>query len=114
MDNFSESSDSDQLSQHHQREDFNDRNEIGKNEQVCPDQWKMLMKDKVKPKVVLRTDEIHQDESNRDIMDIFECIFCHGIPIDPHECSKCEVVFCLQCKQTYDDVGDYYQSKKCP
>ena len=62
----------------------------------------MVMKDKEKPKVLLDASEIYQDvyeqENQEDITSVFQCIFCHGIPIDPHECAECEVVFCLECK----------------
>ena len=87
--------------------EVSDRNDIVNDMRICEDQWKMLMNDKVKPKIILCAEEVYKDLNNDDIMDIFQCIYCHGIPIDPYECTKCEVVFCLECKQTNDRVGDY-------
>lgn len=94
--------------------ELNETRDLGNNAQICKEQWEKLMKDKKKPKVVINPSEIFQDYSNQEIVNIFQCIYCHGIPIDPHECSKCEVVFCFECKQTSDRVGDNYQTKRCP
>lgn len=73
-----------------------------------------MMKDKVKPKVQLNMCDLYEEKINQEILQIFKCIFCHGIPINPHECVKCEVVFCFECKKMNDRVADYRASRKCP
>lgn len=62
-----------------------------------------------------RTD-FHEEEiqSIRDVVQSFECLICKGIPISPHECSVCEVIYCKDCIENHKSKTQGLMSRRCP
>ena len=53
-------------------------------------------------------------EAIKDIINNFECIICKGIPINAHECSNCEVLFCRLCIDKHQVNSAGVMGRRCP
>ncbi len=88
---------------------------------VCKEQIKDLIKDIKEPQIRLQQSDIYIDPTDKksadvinDILTNFECLICKSIPIEPHECSNCEVIFCLKCIEDHKSHTFGRNSRKCP
>lgn len=88
---------------------------------VCKEQIKDLIKDIKEPQIRLNQSDVYIDPTDskagdviNDILTNFECLICRSIPIDPHECSNCEVIFCLKCIEDHKSHTAGRNSRKCP
>ena len=43
-----------------------------------------------------------------------ECLICKRVPIKPHECAHCEVIFCRGCIDKHRQLTIGRNSRKCP
>jgi hypothetical protein len=93
----------------------------GPNPKVCQEQFKDLIKDIKEPQIRLNQSDVYVDPNDskaedviNDILTNFECLICKSIPIDPHECSNCEVIFCLKCIDDHKSLTVGRNSRKCP
>ena len=53
-------------------------------------------------------------EALRDILANFECLICKNIPIEPYECSVCEVIFCFECITDHTKLTSGQNARRCP
>ena len=104
----------------------------------CMDHFESLMKNIHEPKIRLVHSDVHiqklvpnlnqiidpcvgrenfdkeNNEAIEDILSNFECLICKGIPIDPFECSECEVIFCFDCLTDHKKLTGGSNNRKCP
>ena len=66
------------------------------------------------PEIKLLAKDVCNQDEFRDVLETFNCMICFNIPIEPMECSKCDVLFCKKCIDKYKQNSSYSQSKKCP
>ena len=85
-----------------------------KNAQIKASKIDDLMAQVPVPEIKLLASDVQNADQFKDVLETFNCMICFNIPIDPIECSKCDVLFCKKCIEKYKTAASYSSSRKCP